>query len=451
MSNSLTLNPIQTIFAKKENVVIAVGLFVVASIILFLYAFQTQLINNGDYGRVTRSAISVMNWNSDAGCHKIDKINLIASSTMGLIFNFSVLMARLSGSECIGPNLTYTLLAATYLLGCFFYLRKTKPSLLALSLLIIPAILFSPFMKSYYEEAAVLALIPFAAASVLMLINEDRFFPFVLVASLIVFAKAQMIVFIPLFLCTLASRHFEKKSHIQKTVAASVVLALAGLAAVFGHGGNNVPNSYNRLYNGVGWAMQGVSSWPANDFNERYDYFTANQSNLQSTTNINNETTITNLTGTTFWPTGQEEIAKNAEAKKAIEKSVKFMKYLAFLESNPGIAFKLAKNTYTLAITSDYSTSYLENKNLSNSYIQYNKIRAPILSIFGFIYIAAFALLAFRSRTRFEYAVVAIYIALPMIAVVGDGFYEFEKHMIPYFMSIPLFFVLQQQRLLKEV
>ena len=44
---------------------------------------------------------------------------------------------------------------------------------------------------------------------------------------------------------------------------------------------------------------------------------------------------------------------------------------------------------------------------------------------------------------KFDRVVGAFYIfSMPLVVVMGDGFYEFEKHMIPFFMSFPILFLL---------
>ena len=60
----------------------------------------------------------------------------------------------------------------------------------------------------------------------------------------------------------------------------------------------------------------------------------------------------------------------------------------------------------------------------------------------GLFYVVVFVVIFCFCGLPGRIFVTVFFAVMPLAIVVGDGYFEFEKHMIPYFMAIPLFFVL---------
>ena len=412
-----------------------------AAFLLHVGLTQLPMHNNGDYYRVVGSMIATPMGALEAACHPVLSTHSTPLSTMGAIFYLSTTIQTWLGADCISERSTFALLALTYLAGFHAYVRGSGSKWVAAVTCAIPVLVFHPFLQSYFEEAALFALVPWLCLGIRQLIEENRFGIFTASAALFVFAKVQMIVFVPLLLFLLAWRQQQIDGRLRATLIATAIIGLAAMAAHLGKHETHKPNAYNRYFNGIGWSLQGVSHWPASEFTTRHAYWYANRDRLNDTSADYEPLQSHELMGSSYWPTGVELLklhAPDPKLKADLLDRITLGNYLALLTSSGKLAWSVAREVYLVFAQSDYSTSYLREPDTGNM-VRLTRFAA---SHFGWIYLAlALPLLwlpGFWPRLLFG----GLYLALPAVVAFGDGFYEYEKHMVPYFASAPLFFVL---------
>ena len=411
-------------------------------------------VNNGDYSRVFDSmSIHVPGWVPLGNEYPLlDEVQGTApASSMGVI---GWTLAKLASAHDPGTIYTWqfgAILIGVYLLGASLLARETSAnSTIILALLIPAAMMYGLYFRSLYEEAAVISFMPLLAASIFRLHKKGTLSLFLVSSVATLLAKAQMVFLLPLLLLCLWSGLSKARPILWRTkiIAAGLflVVACSGYAMFLAStGGMTQINNYNRLYNGVGWAVQQSSKWPESHFPGRLAYFQANRETLQAATLAFEPQSELTLMGTSYWPEGWELSAlawqpgTTPETLRLIQRAVaegEFRNYFRYLAQNPAVIAPLITNTYAAAIGSDYSLSYLRNPDSGSSYAAraFSKIGTYSL-IFSLLTLLVTALLSrdWISLVAFTY----VAFGAPMFVVLGDGYYEFEKHMTPYLMVTP--------------
>lgn len=405
-------------------------------------------VNNGDFSRVFGSmGIEVPGWTPLDRTYPFISTGPTAwpASTMGAFGWLAAEAQRLGGREQFATSVLTALLATIYLGGCLaLTYRPSRHSMIALSAVCLSTLTWSFYFRSLYEEAAVLALVPMFAWGILKL-YEGRVFPFFLISMLLLVAKAQMIFLLPLLGLMLAT-----SPAVRYSKAALVTGLLTVLAAAYGgysarSSGMAPVNDYNRLYNGVGWSLQGVNGWPAHEFNARMHYFAANKAKLQQKTVSDEPTHRHLLLGTSYWPTGAELSTwawqNAADSSRRIDVNEVFGKgrlpyYASYLLAHPKAAIAIAWRAPVTALTADYSLAYIRHGSSQSSFL------SSFIADAAFIYPAValtcivVALGLFGTKATFTGGAYFI-LGAPLFVVVGDGYFEFEKHLAPYLMLIP--------------
>lgn len=410
-------------------------------------------VNNGDFSRVFQSmAIHADAWQVLRPHYEFLPGPPLATpaSTMGA-FGW-LLSSALMGIGAHGVN-TLLLAAAlqmVYLSGLITLTRIAPAARLVAGTTVLVAVGYGFYFRSLFEEAAVLALAPWLAASIVHMHRTGRSAPFLLSASAIILAKAQMVFVLPLLLLMLHSGmqgSARRRRWIVVVLGGSTLIAVAaGYASYLAQTGGMTPiNEYNRMYNGIGWALQSSADWPASNFNERLTYFYDHKTAIQQATRADEPLPGRSLLGTTYWPTGAEISARawapNATATDRsrvaeVFSQGKFGPYFQYVDSHPSIVPDLVGNTYLTALTSDYSMGYVRNPQTKNT------LMARTLSAIGSVSLQWVLLtvtaLALRRRS-WAAVLIAVYYLLgaPLFVVLGDGYFEFEKHMAPYLMLAP--------------
>ncbi len=412
-----------------------------AAFLLHVSLTEWPMHNNGDYYRVVGGMIAAPLGALESACHPILSLRSIPLSTMGALFYLSTTVQAGFGADCISERSTFALLALAYLAGLYAYVRNSDSQWVAAVTCALPVLVFHPFLQSYFEEAALFALVPWLCLGIRQLTQDSRFGVFTVSAALFVFAKVQMIVFVPLLLFLLAERQQRIGGQLRATLVAAAVIAVAALAAHLGKHETHKPNAYNRYFNGIGWSLQGVSDWPASEFISRHAYWYANRDRLKDTTADHEPLPSLELMGSSYWPTGVELLklhAPDQKLKAELLDRITMRNYLALLTSSSQLAWSVVREVSLVFAQSDYSTTYLREPDAGSP----ARLARWIARHFGWIYLVlALPLLGlpgFWPRLLFG----TLYLALPAVVAFGDGFYEYEKHMVPYFASAPLFFVL---------
>jgi hypothetical protein len=305
----------------------------------------------------------------------------------------------------------------------------------------------------------VLSLVPWVFVGIKKVYLENKEHVFVISSCLMLAAKSQMLFFLPIFaLCILGNKYLSRKKRVAYLL---LLIVVAGSTILFNR---YEANNYNRLYNGIGWGLQNVEDWPANNFNDRRAYFYSHSSQLQQKT-INYEPVEERIImGTSYWPTG-DTIRRDAfgpggseEDKKQYDSIIKkgsIGNYMHFLYAHQSIIGLLIKNTYRISLISDYSVSYLRSSLISKGNVVLKKFLDSIEFIrmsYGYIFylIALVTCVCCCINFSMTNLMVTVYYFLvsPLFALMGDGFYEYEKHMMPYlFLALlPLMLVLSHHK-----
>ena len=217
-------------------------------------------------------------------------------------------------------------------------------------------------------------------------------------------------------------------------------------------------NSYNRFYNGIGWSLQAVSTWPTHYFFGRQWYFDAHLRELQAESEGLEPFPGKSLMGTAFFPTGATLGSRawspsGTDADRAmftaiIQKGSASDFFGAFL-TNPHIIAPYLYNIYMVELSSDYRLSYI-------AVYSWNIWLKPLVLVIKFIssqigelFVAQLVIALLISKYRMP-VVLYFIVAAPLFVVAGDGYFEFERHMAPYIMLTPAILSLAARHRIKS-
>ena len=419
--------------------------FLGAALLLYfvlVYLFQAPLLNNGDYHRITKQLVQIPAYLSmDQVCFTIrSDAFFIPSSLANLVFEINAALVVIVGQTCWSMQSYFLMLAAIYCFGLYrCLLCKLSPSTL-LGLFLAP-LFFSPFLKSLYEEGLVLALLPWVVLSIDRLRNKSKILGFTIASSLLILTKTQVVLLVPAMLYAILVYGRATKLSTLKiiTVCAILVLAVTGSFYQKQNQKDGLANAYNRLFNGLGWSMQAVHTWPANHFSERLKYFSSYQTKLQEITKHDELVPNLNLWGTSFWPTGLELLtSKNDRRWQSIEEQLDPKSFFKFFYTHPSALIQYLQNGVLVFANSNYALGALQE--ISPSLIGARLITINNYSLQSVVWLYALLLIYFLlSRGGFGRLVgLGVLIGAPFAVLIGDGFFEFEKHLMLYFLTLPL-------------
>jgi len=420
---------------------ILLGIFLALYFVL-IYLYQAPLLNNGDYHRTVHELVQIPAYiGLDHACLPINPDRFfIPHSLASLVFEFNVIIASVFDSTCWNLQGYFLLLSAIYLYGLYRCFVNQLP-LLSLLGLIAALLFFSPFLKSLYEEGLILALLPWVVLGIDQLRTKGKMLRFIISCALLILVKAQLVLLAPVVLYTIIFYGIRLKASSAKIFCATAMLVLAVVGSLYQKHmqADGIANAYNRLFNGIGWSMQEVHAWPANRFGERLKYFSNHQFQLQEKTNAVELFPNLTLWGTSYWPTGLELLTSGNDLRwQQIEEKLKPTFFLKFIYKHPDVLAQYFQNGVLIFITSNYAFGALQE-------IQPSMIGAQLAAInhYGLqtiIWIYALLLIYFLiTRTGFgRILVMTIFLGVPFAVILGDGFFEFEKHLMPYFLTLPL-------------
>ncbi len=446
--------------SKNTYLVHSVIAIVLGILALGFFYLQGEPINNGDFSRVFGSmGIFVPGWESFTGCYSISPAAFESPQTLMALLGMLVVKAiQLAGMNTLCALDISVILNTIFFTGLVLVWIKSGRArwpLFAANLLAY--FLYSFQLKTLLEEAAILALAPWLALGMYRLWSSGRWGLFFVSSALLLMTKAQMLFLLPLllgFLLFCVSNNALKAKFAIGMGGALSIVSLLFVMLIAGRGMQPV-NQYNRFYNGVGWAAQDVELWPAVDFTARRDYFDANREELQFRSRQLEDSQIY-LMGTSYWPDGNQLSAQhwssNSDERvqsafhQAFEVS-SLHKLTAMFYSKPWLAVKYLKSTFSVAASSDYSLTYIFPRSLHANlpFIGDLLTTREILAKSCWLWMLGLAILAWaiKSRAINSLALILYYfIGAPLFVVLGDGFYEFEKHMSPYFMLFGVIAVL---------
>lgn len=383
-------------------------------------------------------------------CFSISPNFYTPTSTTNLVFELSIRISTLLGKGCWSIDDYFVLLSAIYFIGTWnLFKLKYLNWKLQLSLIFLP-VFFSFFLKSLYEESILLALIPIFILSTFSYLKQGNIFLFSIVSSLILLTKFQLIALLPALLFFAIKNRPRKNLSIIKIGFVVLVLLTSCYYSVSTKqsSGDNLANSYNRFFNGIGWSMQEVRHWPADEFSERLAYFNENRHHIQEITYSNELIENESLWGTSYWPTGLELLTSGNDSRwQAIERYLSPEAYVSYLLSQPNAFLKYLTNSVSIFISSDYSLTYLKDSkdDLSSLERIIYSINLFFMQLIIVLYIMLLAIILFSRSGIGRMIGISLLLISPFIVASGDGFFEYEKHLMPYFITLPLLLVLIQK------
>ncbi|MBH1448725.1 hypothetical protein Q7W57_11655 [Stenotrophomonas geniculata] len=440
------------------------ALFVAATVLLMTLGLTFPgkgMINNGDFLRVHQSMpILTKGWEplKEEYAYRNEQ-QVSPDSLMAGVAQLTGLASRVGSPKSMPMWTVSSVLLAVFLSGTFILVRMglASPQLrrtitVTVASLSVFAGIYAVYFRSLYEEAMVLALAPTLAAGIIALTQEGKYRLFTLSSAAILVCKAQMILMLPVLLVTVLWMDPRGGRYRQK-LATCLFLTVCGFSyqAYLAHFGEmSAVNNYNRTYNGIGWALQRSADWPAKTFEQRLHYFSENRLDMQARSSIYEPDPSLPLLGTSYWPTGAEISTERWSPATAATRAVQIQNafdagkphmYVMRVASQPALAWALLRNTVATAWKSDYSLSHLR----SDKTIADRGFNAVGLSGWAFQLGALLlvVIVAVRRTATSFFALICFGLIAPLFVVLGDGYYEFEKHMAPYIMLTPAFVAIQ--------
>ncbi len=416
--------------------------FLVAATLLTLLAMEITdpALNIGDFYRVLELMFLYLPDMAVPGdCMAYTEMDQVPGPKPALAL-FGALVAGLDrafGSQCLSIDLWFLSLSAVYWLGSFFAIRGARGVnlLLRCLLLLIVFFVFSGFLKSFFEETFLIALVPWIA--LLAGQKSPSLWLFAPVVFLALISKSQAVLFAPVFSYIAARMYLASRSVVRTSLAVSVVALGCGYTLWYSYSiGNNVFNSYNRIYNGIGWARLDVGNWPTVGYGEREFYFAQNQDAFMADTESMCAPGNLNLMGTSFWPTAFE-LQRNPVVITGDYDTAMFLDELGFDEFFSCFAQELSptdflRSIYQVFLKSDYRLETIILHSADGLMLGYaDELRQWLLRYLSILLAAASVLIVMVYRDIGPSSVTAyLLLASPVFVVLGDGFFEFERHMI---------------------
>lgn len=443
-------------FASKKVIAF---IFLALVFIAFSHYFYAPMRNNGDYGRIGFQVFVLPNsWNSSFLCMPFGTVKFAEWMPLSTGAIYGSLIAFISmglGASCFSIHFYSLGLSVVYFLGVYQgyqQISRERTALIVVMVYLVFYLIFSYVFQSFYEEALVLALSPWLLYTYLVLLNQKHYLPFAIVGCLLVFCKAQMIFILPIVILPFFvewTNSFKTK-YLAAKVLALIFLVLASATVSFKKNdihGFSIMNAHDRLFNGVGWVLQGVTSWPGSEFNQRLAYFQENRVTLQERSKEYEPIAQMKLMGTAYWPHGWDLQSAPFQKKLAVSPMTRY--YTNFFMNHPLLIPKILGTISVITFQSDYGIvdiKLYQDQNIGVLFVA--KIMNRLFQYFGAIFILL-GIIGFITLKPLWQKMSVTYFTFgaPLFVVAGSGFAYFEQHMLPYFMLMP---VLASLILLKE-
>ncbi|WP_147021928.1 hypothetical protein [Microvirga aerophila] len=396
-------------------------------------------MNNGDGFRVLRSAL--VDYELEATPYTRFPVDALITGRENPNYQ-SPIPSSTSGAVALGLSVGLTslgiykfhfaILSFIYFL-CFFcgiillysQAKSKFPGFLIVvtTLLALSSPTYVGYFNSVFEEAATLALAPLWVALFFRAVYRDESGALFLVVSALVAFSSKSAFLFTLPICALAFYRPRVAHFSALFVVVTVQVALFNIhMSVYPHA-----NNFNRVFNGIAYATSGVSGWPAYNFSDRMK-LAPERVTKESFEASGLPSEFAAAWGKGYWPLGKSmdvETRQRFSDLGALTNFVKtFYRYLPLI----------CKEASFSAFRSDLSLGYLYNvKSMHTADERFGPFSyywsgGVLLAIGGMLACATGAL---RRNLPWSCAGAAVLLA-PTYVVIGDGFYEFEKHLAPF-------------------
>ena len=348
-------------------------------------------------------------------------------STSGLLFSVVALATRVAGSLDFHLPVITGLYFLSYLAGMACWWRTSCPrGTRLLATLGWATLLLQPYtlglFHSLYEEAALVALLPaWTWALQRHWSSGTERISFCLLSLSILLAKPQAFVLLPLVLLTLW-RHRSRQAGLAAGLMLLCVMALGYRSQV-----QQAPfNAFNRLSYGVAISLEGVGHWPARDHLARQAM--ANQKvDPTQVAHLGLPAGVLDSWGHGFWPYCSQASRPDCSVTEAAGRAGPFLRLLT---TRPQLLGLTLRESWWTAVHADYSLNYIT----SHEGLAATPTSSAILSRGGMVWwltVVCLVMAAWR-RNLLGLCLSAMTLATPTLTVLGDGYYEFERHLLPF-------------------
>jgi hypothetical protein len=434
---------------------------IACAVVIFLSVLlgSGAMRDNSDYGRVIRCIGVVVEQNFSTKDYRYNFSDLeplwcSLVTPMSLVAGTTRLVLTIFSQSALTIFQIALVLSTIWVVGVFALIRHNNfnKNRLSVVFLILITAAFANYFRSFYEETIVLAGMPWFLLGLWRWQLDGKPGLILISAACLLSAKVQMVGALPLILAIVWRARGgvprDSTAPASAWVPAVLTIGLIGLSALslarWDYTRKGEVNSYNRFYNGVGQALQGVADWPARAFRERNLYENQHRAQLQQLTLAFEPNPGAPLMGTRFSPTGmalwRSYIARGELATfSEILAPGALGNFIPWLLARPYIWPEILRSIAVTTVRSDYRVQYLNNSTYLPGLTEFQDFARSWLGVYG---LAILALAAGVGRSLWLPGLFLL--TLPLAVWGGDGFYEFEKHFAPYWMLLPLVFTARQ-------
>ncbi len=349
---------------------------------------------------------------------------VVPDSLAGLIALVIGVVARLGGAERVSLDALTAVYHLIYAAGAAALLASLSGALRWVAAAVLAAVLLCPltlgYFRSLYEEAAAIALLPLWTAAAL----HARHAPwgtvaFAAVTAAMVYAKPSLLlVVMPASAAILAGGW-----PIWRWVVVGILVAVVAVGLVRNQIRYGELNATNRVMTAIPYTLAGVSGWEARMFHDRLaeapsrlDPEAARRAGLSA------EATAALTAG--VYPRLRQ---MDPQRRVAIAAEGSAARQIGGLLARPGLGLRLAAQACLTALRADYRLAYLLAHRLPQP-------ASAVLAHAGWLFAAvAVGLGLALLRGRWLAAAFLLPPTLaPIFVVLADGYYEFEKHLLPF-------------------
>lgn len=403
------------------------------------------MVNNGDFWRAAAPAgIAPGMWEPLDARYPIGTAEGAGQGTLGWLVAGLAAAHRGLGLDAFELGSLWLVFTGVFLAGVLRLSLDRDSSrgtpLAAASLAIFA--LYGFYFQSLFEEAVVLAALPWLLAGLVRARDGGGTRLLLATGAAVLASKVQMVFLLPVLaygLLTTPTRGRVRKALGLFLLAGAAALSLQALS----NAGLAPSNAYNRFFNGVGWTLQGVADWPTANFTERYRYFQANQAALQQRSAAWEPVPGQRFLGTSYWPEGAALGSGEAEDRALHDRLVALgapARLAAWLAERPAAAGAYLASVYRITWAADHRLDYVRTRPRGDHLVPaaFTDATDAVMRHLGVLFLAGGALLAVLARgTGRRVLVVYWVLGAPLFAVLGDGFFELERHLAPYLMLAP--------------
>lgn len=362
---------------------------------------------------------------------EIEPRRLVPDSLSSLIALVSGTAAKLAGQAEVWLGALPFLYHGVYAAGALMLIAAVPGQAgRVAAAAVLAGVLVSPLtlglFGSYYEEAAVIAGMPLWTALALgAQRGRGRAALLALATAALVYAKPAALLYVAPALALIWGAPALRGGRFRMALTVLLIaVCLAGLTRnAFRYGDFN---GFNRLHNGLAYTLAEVSDWDARHFVDRLEEAAARVDPAEAE-RLGLASEVVERWGQSYWP-GLHGVDWPTRMRLAEYGSLPA--YLGVIARAPDTLPRLIVEPCLTALRADYRLDYLRRQPMEG---WLGALHARL----GWLFAALGLGLAAAAVTgRWRAAVLLLPpVAAPVLVALADGYYEYEKHLVPYLMT----------------